>query len=151
NYTFPSLTAGTYTVSIQLPSGFWGASAQGLSYQIALADGQSFVNLNFSLLPKTQALVRNLYERVLVRDADQAGLNAWVNNLTSHSMTGGQVFVGFLASPEFNQLVQPLALTEGAFFPNQPLDAGLLRSSIQNERVGITPDANVLNFLYSQQ
>src|SRR5262249_15246433 len=79
-YSFTNLAADTYQVMIpQLPNGFWGFSGQSLSATVALADSQTFANLNFGLTPRTTAVVQNLYQRDLMRSAEANGLAGWVN------------------------------------------------------------------------
>src|SRR5262245_47187745 len=126
NYTFTDLAPGNYNVAVSLPRGMWGSSAQGLDYRLALADGTTFANLNFALLFRTDAVVRNLYERVLVRPAEQAGFSFWTANLNTFTLSPGQVLDGFLNSPEYGTVVAPLANMVGAFAKGQPVDRSVL-------------------------
>lgn len=150
-YTFTNVAAGNHTVSVQLPLGsnYWGFTAQTLDgYKVQVQDGQTFGNLSFSLTPKNSALIQSFYQRTLVRSSDLNGLNFWVNALGG-STTGGQALASFLSSPEFATVVAPFTSVLDGFFPGKPIDANLLRPNIQYERLGITPDAMVLNMLYS--
>ena len=149
-YTFANVTANQqHTVAVVLPAGYWGFSAQSLNYTVSLGS-QPYANLNFALTGSTQALVQNLYQRVLIRSGDVGGFNDWTNVLRTQAMTGGQVFASFVGSQEFQSTVTPIANVLGGFFPGETINPDLLRNNIQIARASVTADANVLNILYSQ-
>ena len=55
--------------------------------------------------PETvEGFVHRLYYHCFGREADQAGLNDWVNRLSTRSENGGQVAYGFFFSEEFTNL-----------------------------------------------
>ncbi len=55
--------------------------------------------------PLTDAqYVTSLYETLLLREPDAAGLNAWTNALAAKSLTRDQVRAAFLGSPEYKAL-----------------------------------------------
>ncbi len=146
------LPADTYQVSVQLPSGFWGFTAQSFQASVALADKEDFGNLNFAIMPISQASAQNLYQRVLVRSTDPAGLNFWATGLGNGSISAGQALTGFISSSEFLTLDAPLAGMLAALYQNQqlPLDTDLFRHNEQLIRNGVTADAAVLNTIYTQ-
>ena len=162
--------SGTHTVSIKLqPSqgfvafgglgNFTQGAARGLSDQVVVSNQQSFFNLNFTLTPRTPALVQNLYQLVLDRSPAINELNATSSALTPNPSSAaiGQTFANFINSAEFTSLVAPLADALSAFIPNDssgnPIatNIGLLCNSVQLERNGVSQDAAMLNILYSQQ
>ena len=149
---FHPLPADTYQVTAQLPSGYWGFTAQSFSSKVVLSKDEEFDNLNFALMPIGEALAQNLYQRVLVRPADPAGLASWSTGLGNKSISPGQALSGFLGSTEFQTLDAPLAGFLAVMFQNQnlPLDTNLFRNNEQLIRNGITGDAPVLNALYTQ-
>ena len=76
-----------------------------------------------------EAFVARLYEYILQRDADPAGLNAWTSVLKSGNEQGAKVAQGFIESPEFksrslsnSEYVQILYRT---FFDREADAAGL--------------------------
>jgi hypothetical protein len=153
SYSFSGVAAGSHTVSIQLPlpKGYWGFSAQSLSDSLVIGPSQTaFPNLNFGLTPINQAIVQNLFERVLNRPADKATFDTLVQKLNGGGTVGG-AFRDLFQSTEFQNLSQPVASLLAAFFPGQGVDPGLLRNSVQLENMGVTQDAAVLNILYSRK
>lgn len=171
-YSFSDIADGTHVVSVSLTNqaavGFvaYGGlgnyiqgSARGLSDQVFISNQQSFPNVNFTLAPKTQALVQNLFQLVFGRSPSISGLNAWSSVLTPTptSTMIGSAFANFIGTPQFASLVAPLAYTLSAFMPNDssnnpiPTDIGLLRDSEQLVYSGVSQNAAMLNILYSQQ
>ena len=51
---------------------------------------------------KTQDFVQRFYAVILGRDADNAGMDDWTNQLLSRSATGANIAQGFIFSPEYN-------------------------------------------------
>ncbi|MFO0841684.1 MAG: DUF4214 domain-containing protein [Gemmataceae bacterium] len=151
NYSFTGLAAGDYTVAAQPPAGLKGFSAQAQAFRVSLPDGATFGNLNFALTGQSQALVRNVFERVLIRPVTDAYQTNVSGRLTAGTLTPGAYLNAIVGSAEFGQVVAPLAGVLAGFFPGQPVDPNLLRANVQLLRVGITPDAAVLNVLYSQK
>jgi hypothetical protein len=150
NYSFTGLAAGSYAVGAQLPAGLRGFSAQALSFRLTLPDGATFTNLNFALTGEAEGLVRNVFERVLVRPPNLDGQTALSNRLRAGTLTGGRLLQDVLGSGEFRSAVAPVARMLAAFFPGQPVNPNLFRANLQLVRVGLTQDAAVLNILYSQ-
>src|SRR5262245_4284697 len=146
-YTFTSVTPGPHTVSIELPPGFFGFTAQSRSYTLNLVDGTDFNNLNFALTPRNAAVVQNMFELVLGRPADFNGFNAQVAALDRGGTVGG-VFRALYQSSEFKKVARPVAGFLAAFFPG-PLPVGPLRHSVELQNLGISPDATVLDILFS--
>lgn len=54
--------------------------------------------------PTNEEFVRLVYENVLDRDPDPAGLARWVDQLGKRALTRGQVMLEFFDSPEFRQI-----------------------------------------------
>lgn len=149
-YSFTGLAAGGYTVAVRLPPGMLGFGAQSLSYRLTLPDGATFPNLNFALTGQAEALVRNLFERVLVRPPDLHAQTVLAGRLSAGTASGGQLLASILNSSEFRTTVAPLAKMLAAFFPGRPVDPDLLRANVQLLREGITLDAAILNVMDSQ-
>jgi hypothetical protein len=154
-YTFMNLPADKYQVSTVLPTNpvaYWGFTAGSDSATVTLSATTTFTDLNFALTPENNALVQNLYQRVLFRPADAAGLNSWATALTSGGFSIGQVFNGFVTASEFKNNEVPMTNLLLAFSsPNQPPDPNLLRHNMELIGQGISFDAATLDILYSQQ
>ncbi len=105
-----------------------------------------------------ESFVRRLYRICLNREADDAGLASWVNQLTSGSNTGSQVAYGFIFSPEFknrNYCNEHYATYLYRAFlgrePDQPglkywaslMDNGKTREEIFNGFIGSTEFTNL--------
>jgi hypothetical protein len=56
-----------------------------------------------------QQYVGDLYNAFLRRGGDTAGVQFWVNQLNSNTLTRAAVRTQFIASPEFNARVQKMA------------------------------------------
>jgi hypothetical protein len=149
-YTFTGVAPGSHTVSVVRPSGFLGFSAQALSYRVNLADNSTFANLNFGLTPRTEALVQNLFERVLNRPADAARFNGFVTRINQGESVA-VVYQELLALAEFRTVVAPVGRILSGFYPDQPIDANLLRRAVGLQDLGVGQDASVLDLLYSRK
>ena len=146
-YSFADVTPGTHTVTIELPTGFLGFTAQSQSYRLNFVDGTDFANLNFALTPRNAAVVQNMYELILGRPADYDGFITQVAAMDGGTKPGG-VFRSLYQSSEFNDVVRPVAGFLAAFFPGT-LPIGPLRHSVELQNLGISADATVLDVLYS--
>ena len=51
---------------------------------------------------KTQDFVQRFYAVILGREADNAGMDVWTNQLLDRSATGATIAQGFIFSPEYN-------------------------------------------------
>lgn len=81
-------------------------------------------------LNDVQKFVSRLYENILQREADTAGLNAWANVLTSGQEQGAKVAQGFLESEEFKQRTtlsdtDYMYILYRTFLDREPDDQGL--------------------------
>ena len=149
-YTFMNVVPDVrHTVSVQLPAGYDGFSAESLSCSLVLASDQKYSNLNFALTPRNQAVVQNMYELVLSRPADVNGFNTQVGILNNGGSVG-RVLNDVYTSNEFKVESQPIASMLEAFFPGT-LDLGAFRNSVQLQNLSVAQDATVLQILYSQQ
>jgi len=150
-YQFTDVAAGTHTITIQPPAGYFGFSAQSLSSTLVVqADQASFSNLNFAVTPMNAAVVQNLYQLVLNRSVGADELNQQVLALQGGGTTIGGLFNGLLNSAEFNATSESVAEVIEAFFPG-PLDVGMLRNAVQLQGMGVSQDAVATQILYSSK
>lgn len=147
NYTFPSVTAGQRRVSVVLPSGLMGTSAQSLSYNLTVG-ATDVTGLTFALASRSQAIVQNLYELVLQRPATAAEFTAAVGRLNAGQPVA-QEFGRLIQSAEFSTVVRPVAGFTKAMFPGV-LPIEVVRTSGQQQRLGITPAATFQGIMSSQ-
>lgn len=83
--------------------GYWSESGMGLaSISVAFADSSEFKERYGTL--SHQAFVELVYENVMGRTPDAAGLAFWVEKLYG-GMTRGALMLNFSESPEFQELV----------------------------------------------
>ncbi|MCR5654345.1 MAG: DUF4214 domain-containing protein [Lachnospiraceae bacterium] len=76
---------------------------------------------------KVEAFVGRLYQKVLERDAEAAGLNDWTQDLMSGKRTGADVAEGFVLSQEYinkNDTNEVFVEKMYATFMNRPSDVG---------------------------
>lgn len=148
SYSFANVAPGRYQVSVVLPVGYLGTTAQSLSYTVTV--GADDVNgLNFGLATRNEAILQNLYELVLHRPATADEFTAGVGRLAA----GGSVAAEFgrlTLSAEFRQSVEPIAGLVRAFYPGV-LDIGAVRSSVRQQQLGIRQDATVQAIMSSQK
>lgn len=146
-WSFADVPAGRRTVSVVLPDGFLGASAQALSYTVTVADAD-VAGLNFAVTERNEAIVQNLFELVLQRPATGPELTAAVLRLDAGLPVSGEVR-RLLGSQEFRTSVQPVAGFVQAMFPGV-LEIGMVRASGQQQQLGIEQDATVQGIMTSQ-
>jgi kexin len=76
-----------------------------------------------------EVFVSRFYQLCLGREPDQIGLDGWVSALLEGSVTGADVALGFLSSPEFNKQnttdEEYLIILYQAFFNREPDPPGL--------------------------
>lgn len=147
NYTFPSVTAGQRKVSVVLPTGLMGTSAQSLSYNLTVG-ATDVTGLTFALASRSQAIVQNLYELVLQRPATADEFTAAVGRLNAGQPVA-QEFGRLIQSAEFSTVVRPVAGFAEAMFPGV-LPIEVVRASGQEQRLGITPAATFQGIMSSQ-
>ncbi|NCX97971.1 MAG: DUF4214 domain-containing protein [Planctomycetia bacterium] len=146
NYSFPGVTTGRREVSVVLPAGFLGTSAQSLSYDLTVG-ATDVTGLTFALASRNQAIAQNLYELVLQRPPTADELAASVSRLN-----GGPVaeeFGRLLQSAEFGSVIRPVAGFTDAMFPGV-LPIEIVRASGQQQRLGVTPAATFQGIMSSQ-
>lgn len=89
---------------------------------------QNIEVMNVSVDP-VQEFVRRLYENILNRPADDAGLQAWTNVLKSGTEQGAKVAQGFIDSTEFKSRAlndeEYLKILYRTFFDREPDSVGL--------------------------
>jgi len=147
-YAFSNVAAGSRTVSVVLPEGFVGASAQSLSFAVQVAADDAVTGLNFALAQRNQAIVQNLFELVLQRPAAAEEFSAAVGRLDA----GGAIAAEFgrlVRSQEYQTVVKPVAGFAQAMFPGV-LEIGTVRASGQQQRLGIRQDATIQGIMTSQ-
>ncbi|MFM7136827.1 MAG: DUF4214 domain-containing protein [Planctomycetota bacterium] len=147
NYTFPGVTAGQRSVSVVLPSGFLGTSAQSLSYNLTVGV-TDVTGLTFALASRGQAIAQNLYELVLQRSPTADELAASAGRLTAGQPVA-QELGRLIQSAEFASVVRPVAGFVQAMFPGV-LQIETVRASGQEQRLGITPAATFQGIMGSQ-
>ena len=147
NYSFPGVTAGSREVSVVLPSGFLGTSAQSLSYDLTVGVAD-VTGLTFALASRSQAIAQNLFELVLQRPATADELTASVSRLDAGQPVA-QEFARLIQSAEFSTVVRPVAGFTKAMFPGV-LPIEVVRTSGQEQRLGITPAATFQGIMSSQ-
>jgi hypothetical protein len=147
NYTFPGVTAGQRRVSVVLPTGLMGTSAQSLSYNLTVG-ATDVTGLTFALASRSQALVQNLYELVLQRPATADEFTAAVSRLDAGRPVA-QELGRLLQSAEFSTVVRPVAGFAEAMFPGV-LPIEVVRTGGQEQRLGITPAATFQGIMSSQ-
>lgn len=89
-----------------------GLSLQQLS--AAFIGSQEFIK-KYGQNTSDTAFINSLYNNILGRDADAAGLAGWQQRLNSGEFDRAGVLIGFSESPENNALVLP-AVKEGIWF-----------------------------------
>ncbi|MFM8890829.1 MAG: DUF4214 domain-containing protein, partial [Planctomycetia bacterium] len=147
-FSFAAVTPGRREVSVVLPTGFLGTSAQSLSSSVTVG-ADSIKGLNFALAERNRAIVQNLFELVLQRPAAADEFTAAVNRLDA----GGTVSAEFgrlIRSQEFRTAVQPVAGFVQAMFPGV-LAIEVVRSSGQQQQLGISQDATIQGIMASQK
>ena len=83
------------------------------------------------------AFVNDLYQDVLFRGADPGGLAFWTGQLQAQlpGGGGGSAFGGFLASAEFQSIVNPIPTMYQAYL-SRPADVAGLAGWVDQERAG---------------
>ena len=147
NYTFPGVTAGQRRVSVVLPTGLMGTSAQSLSYNLTVG-ATDVTGLTFALASRSQAIAQNLHELVLQRAPTADELTASVSRLDAGRPVA-QELGRLLQSAEFSSVVRPVAGFAEAMFPGV-LPIEVVRTSGQEQRLGITPAATFQGIMSSQ-
>ena len=147
NYTFPGVTAGQRRVSVVLPTGLMGTSAQSLSYTLTVG-ATDVTGLTFALASRSQAIAQNLHELVLQRAPTADELTASVSRLDAGRPVA-QELGRLLQSAEFSSVVRPVAGFAEAMFPGV-LPIEVVRTSGQEQRLGITPAATFQGIMSSQ-
>ena len=89
-----------------------GISLQGMADQFAAS--QEFIN-RYGAMDDT-AYVTALYENILGREPDTAGLADWTSRLGTGAATRSQILIGFSESPEAIHLFAPALRTFLSFF-----------------------------------
>jgi hypothetical protein len=147
-FSFADVAPGRREVSVVLPTGFLGTSAQSLSSSVTVGT-DDVTGLNFALAERNRAIVQNLFELVLQRPAAAEEFSAAVNRLDA----GGTVAAEFgrlIRSQEFRTVVQPVAGFVQAMFPGV-LAIEAVRSSGQQQQLGMSQDATVQGIMASQK
>ena len=101
-----------------------------------------------------EAFVQRFYQEILLRTADEAGLNDWTNRLASGTSSGSDIARGFIFSTEFTNRntdnTTYVTILYKAFFGRAPDTAGL--NGWLNALSTGTNRASVLDgFLYSTE
>lgn len=104
----------------------------------------------FAPFSSPAALVNQQYLDFLGRPADGAGLSGWTSSLLSARSTPAAVVAGFVNSPEFGGLVEPIARLYLAFFNRMP-DAGGLNAWVAQRRAGVPLSAVANAFAQSSE
>jgi len=147
SYSFSNVTTGLRTVSVLLPTGFLGTTAQSLSYTVNVGS-DDVPGLNFALAERNQAIVQNLFELVVQRPAAAEEFAAAVDRLNA----GGAVSAEFgrlIRSAEFNTTIKPVAGFVQAMLPGV-LEIGMVRASGQQQFQDIDQDATIQGIMTSQ-
>jgi len=148
-YAFSNVAAGRRSVSVVLPTGFLGASAQSLSYTVTVAADDVVPGLNFAVAERNQAIVQNLFELVLQRPAAAEEFSAAVTRLDAGGAVAGE-FGRLVQSQEYRTVVKPVAGFVQAMFPGV-LEIEMVRASGQQQRLGIGQDATIQGIMTSQR
>lgn len=147
-FSFTDVTPGRREVSVVLPTGFLGTSAQSLASSVTVGT-DDVDGMKFAIVERNRAIVQNLFELVLQRPATADEFSAAVNRLDA----GGSVSAEFgrlIRSQEFRTAVQPVAGFVQAMFPGV-LSIEMVRSSGQQQQLGIGQDATIQGIMSSQQ
>lgn len=107
--------------------------------------GQEFINKKLS----DEAYVTVLYQAILGREPDAAGLKVWKEALDA-GMTRWGVLKGFIASAEFDNLCREYGITKGRIDTNENRDLNAGATSfvgrIYSKALGRSADVNGLNY-----
>ena len=146
-YSFSNVATGLRTVSVVLPTGFLGTTAQSLSYTVNVGSND-VPGLNFALAERNQAIVQNLFELVIQRPAAAEEFTAAVDRLNA----GGSVSAEFgrlIRSTEFSTAIKPVSGFVQAMLPGV-LEIGMVRASGHQQRLGIQQDATIQGIMATQ-
>lgn len=147
-FSFSGVSAGRHTLAVVPPTGFLGTSAQSLSYELTVG-ADDVQNLTFALAARSDAIAQNLYELLLQRPASADEFAAMVDRLEAGQPVAAEVG-RLLRSTEYRSVIQPVAGFVQAMFPGV-LEIGLVRSSGQQQRLGIRPDATMQGIMSAQR
>jgi hypothetical protein len=147
-YTFAGVAPGRRQVTVLPPAGFFGATAQSLSFAVTVG-ADDVTGLNFGLTSRNDAIIQNLYQLVLQRSPTAEELSAGASRLQAGQTVAAE-FGRLLKSSEFGQNVLPVAGFVRATLPGV-LDIGSVRASGQQQNIGIAADATVEGIMASQK
>jgi hypothetical protein len=148
DYSFTGVAPGRRQVAVLPPAGFFGATAQSLSYTITVG-ADDVTGLNFGLTGRNDAIIQNLYQLMLQRSPTADELSAGASRLRAGQTVAAE-FGRLLKSPEFGQNVLPVAGFVRATLPGV-LDIGSVRASGQQQNLGIAADATIEGIMASQK
>lgn len=128
-----------------------GTPVNNQSYLVVNKEHTLYAHWEIQDRTQIVSFVTRLYNTLMDRAPDQAGLDAWVNNLVMHKLTGAQVAANFVFSEEFQiknpcnehyvtYLYQAL-FARGADGPGlqswlAKLDSGVTRGGVFNGFIG---------------
>lgn len=97
-----------------------------------------------------EQFIHQLYQSILGRQADSAGLSYWAAALQSGEMSASEITEQFITSSEHDQLVEPVARVYLATFNRAP-DASGLAHWVGAYREGVALDEIVQGFMSSAE
>ena len=99
NYTFPSLTAGTYSVHVVLPTGYRRTAPSKTSYSVVLSNGINGTGKNFgltntALLSGTVFSDKNSNDKLDSGETGLAGFTVWIDSNNNGKIDTGEKIAG---------------------------------------------------------
>lgn len=122
--------------------------------QKAATPGLTYTYIDVPLRKKPDALVRRLYNTVLLREADESEINTWTDKLISDGISAEKLVRSFFGSEEF----QAKNLSDDAFLDivyqavlgRNPDEAGKNSWQLWLDK-GLTRDLVIINFVKSDE